>query len=83
MSLPMFETNQEGMGFTFPPPANYIEYWLNSWHEDKPLLDLGYGHDTNTIEALSHGAKVVAADTNTPHSSTASITYPCNCAATP
>lgn len=66
MSLQMFEKNQGGVGFTFSPPANYIEYWLNSWQGDKPLLDLGCGHGANTLEALRHGAKVVAADIDTP-----------------
>ena len=67
MSLQMFEKNKGGVGFTFSPLANYIEYWLDSWQGDKPLLDLGCGHGANTLEALKHGAKVVAADINTPH----------------
>lgn len=67
MALQMFEKNQGGVGFTFSPTANYIEYWLNSWQGNKPLLDLGCGHGTNTFEALRLGANVVAADISTPH----------------
>ena len=66
MSLQMFEKNKGGVGFTFSSLANYIEYWLDSWQGDKPLLDLGCGHGANTSEALRHGAKVVAADINLP-----------------
>ena len=66
MSLQMFERNQGGVGFTFSPPASYIEYWLDSWQGDKPLLDLGCGHGANTYEALKLGANVVAADISIP-----------------
>ena len=66
MSLQLFEKNRGGIGFTFTRPTAYIEYWLNSWQGDKPLLDLGCGHGINTFAALNHGARVVAADIKTP-----------------
>ena len=66
MSVQLYEKNRGGVGFTFSRPASYIEYWLNSWQGDKPLLDLGCGHGVNTLEALKQGARVVAADIDTP-----------------
>ena len=66
MSTQLYEKNQGGVGFTFSQPASYIEYWLNGWQGGKPLLDLGCGHGVNTLEALKHGARVVAVDIDTP-----------------
>ncbi|MFK0571874.1 class I SAM-dependent methyltransferase [Endozoicomonas sp.] len=66
MSESLYERNQLGVGFTFHNPAIYLDRWLNSWKGDKPLLDLGGGHGTNTHAALIHGAKVVATDLERP-----------------
>lgn len=66
MSALLYEKNKAGVGFTFAAPAHYLQYWLNSWQGDKPLLDLGCGHGVNTLEALKHGARVVAVDIDHP-----------------
>ena len=62
----LFEDNTAGVGFTFTTPASNLEYWINSWKEGSPLLDIGCGHGVNTKRALERGAQVVAADITLP-----------------
>ena len=62
----LYEKNQSGVGFTFNQPTVYLDSWLESFHGDRPLLDIGCGHGTNTRSALSSGAKVVATDIEKP-----------------
>ena len=62
----LYEKNQMGVGFTFNRPAVYQDQWLKSWKGDKPLLDIGAGHGTNTRAALIQGCQVVATDLEQP-----------------
>ncbi|WP_257284190.1 class I SAM-dependent methyltransferase [Endozoicomonas sp. SESOKO1] len=66
MSEMLYEKNQQGVGFTFHNPVIYLDRWLNSWKDDKPLLDIGCGHGVNTHAALMHGAQVIATDMDKP-----------------
>lgn len=66
MSQRLYEKNQLGVGFTFHNPVIYLNSWLNSWKEDKPLLDIGCGHGVNTRAALIRGTQVVATDMDKP-----------------
>lgn len=62
MSEQLFEDNTGGVGFTFTNPASNLEYWLDCWQGEHPLLDIGCGHGTNTLLALARGAHVIATD---------------------
>ncbi|MBO9480861.1 MULTISPECIES: class I SAM-dependent methyltransferase [Gammaproteobacteria] len=66
MPEPLYERNQLGVGFTFHNPVIYLDRWLGSWKDDKPLLDIGCGHGVNTHAALMHGAQVIATDMDKP-----------------
>ena len=66
MTATLFKQNNSGVGFTFHSPAVYLEYWLNSWQNNKPLLDIGCGHGINTFQALERGAQVTATDLEQP-----------------
>ncbi|MGO0308774.1 class I SAM-dependent methyltransferase [Endozoicomonas acroporae] len=66
MPEPLYERNQLGVGFTFHNPVIYLDRWLSSWKDDKPLLDIGCGHGVNTHAALMHGAQVIATDMDKP-----------------
>lgn len=59
---PSAEPLSHQRGFTFSVTNSLLDYWLESWDNCHPLLDIGCGNCINTYEALKRGITICATE---------------------
>ena len=62
MEKSQFESLSQQRGYAFHVNNPLLDYWLESWDNVHPLLDIGCGDCTNAFQALDRGITVYATE---------------------